>query len=650
MDTIQFKDIVATGIFFVATIFLTDFSMAEWQNKGPEGTQVESIVADAAQPSTMYVGTNGGVYKSTDAGLTWFYKALRFPGTKSVNLAPGCSPQLTSSGGGTVYGSADGGENWSEVVSLPDRINDIVTSSTCIRYYGTGNGIYGSNSTHGLSGKKIRTLAIDSANTVYAGTADSEIYKSTDNGNHWVLILPGDGKTEYDVWEVIAVDTDHIFAATFPSGILWSQDGGSTWTQRANGLPDIDGMYGASAIATGNNTLYAGIITSVTPMSSAVYKSVDNGMNWTPTNSAASKEYEILDITVTTDNTVFLGTSLGVLKSVDAGNSWADLSSGFKAVETKHSMVENSNGTLFVGSYGGGVYQSTDRGDIWTKSGSGDPIYVEAMLVDNTDVLYCTDEGMGGISRSTDNGANWTLSSTGLPSMSIGAVTFYAEVSSLAQGGNGRIYAGLRDGAMYYSDNQGSTWTAATPLPGGTSKVRSLAAGAGGLVYAGTEGDGVYKSNDGGTSWSQKNNGLPTNANVTQNGILLDSTTGDLFLPLWLGVIYHSTDGGENWSAVSDPGICNGYSNAITMDSSQNLYAVFCQGAVYKSTDKGNSWTNMSDGLGTMDNIDGINIEGIFADHQDTLLLSTSSNGIYRYTGAIFPWAMFLPAITGGQQ
>jgi photosystem II stability/assembly factor-like uncharacterized protein len=651
MHNIQVKDLSATIIFLVATIFLAEISMAEWQNTGPDGTQVNSMVADFSKPSTLYVGTKGGVYKSTDAGLTWSYKTLRFQGATGINLAPGCSPQLTaSSGWGLVYGSTDGGENWSEFAAYTGNpILVIATSSSCIRYYGTSNGVYGSNSSHGLSGIAINSLAIDSANTIYATSEEAKIYKSIDNGTTWTPITPT-LTTEFFAWKVIAVSADHIFATTFPSGVLWSEDGGNTWSQRVNGLPDLGGDYAATAIAKGNSTLYAGIIKSVRPMSSAVYKSVDNGLNWTPTNSAASKEYEISDITVPTDNNVFLGTNLGVLRSGNGGTSWTDLSSGFKAVAINHSMVENGNGTLFVGSNGGGVYRSTNGGVTWTQAGSGAPAYAEALLVDDTDVLFCTDEGLGGVYKSIDNGANWNLSSTGLPTEVAGSLTFYDRVYSLAQGGNGRIYAGLRDGVVYYSDNQGVSWTIAAPLPGATSGVRSIVAGAGGLVYAGTEGNGFYKSNDGGASWSPKNNGLPTNANVIQNGILLDSTTGDLFLPLWWPSegLYHSTDGGENWVAVSVPQVCSNHSNAITMDSLQNLYAVFCQGAVYKSIDRGNTWTDMSDGLGTMDNIDGINIQGIYANRQNTLLLSTMSNGIYRRSAVAFPWPMFMPAITAG--
>ncbi|MBU1139601.1 MAG: glycoside hydrolase, partial [Proteobacteria bacterium] len=266
----------------------------------------------------------------------------------------------------------------------------------------------------------------------------------------------------------------------------------------------------------------------------------------------------------------------------------------------------------------------------------------------NTDTLYCSNNSTGGIYKSTDNGITWNSSSNGLPSMAMGSLTLYDEVYSLAQGGNGRIYAGLESGEVYYSDNQGVLWNATTVLPGIGSRVCSIAAGAGGLVYVGTEGDGVYKSIDGGTSWSPKNNGLPVSANVSGNGLLLDSTSGDLFLPLVTDKVYRSSDGGDSW-VPADPEIGCG-SAALAMDSTKNLFGVFCHGAVYKSSDKGNSWTDMSDGLGAMDNVEGINIQGIFANKQDLLLLSTSSDGVFTFSQSSFAWTLFLPAIISSRQ
>ncbi len=662
------KDKFLTGlplVLFVVLFFFADPSMAKWQNSGPGGTWIDSIIVDSGNSSILYAGTNGGVFKSIDAGLTWTYKALRFEGVDVITQIPsGCSSAgaLLAGSGRTLYASTDSGESWSLLGPAGAQISDVAVATTfpsCRTYTATDDGVYvydGTTSTLNLSGKRINTLAVDPANVVYAGTDDGEVYKSSDNGVSWSQILTG----EYFIEDIAAVDTDHIFITSVPSGIRETADGGAHWTTATTGLPDISssGVFAANAISTGaTNTLYVGVTTSVSPLTNTIYKSVDNGAHWSATNNSATHEYEIRSIAVSPAGTVYLGTYFGLIKSTDGGSHWLDLTGGIDAAYINNSIVEDSRGVLFAAGRGRGIYSSTDGGVTWTAVGSGHPSSVTSILVDRTDdSLYCTDEQIGGVYKSTDHGITWQLSSQGLPSDSMGgALTLYHEVTSLSQGGSNRIYAGLDEGAVYYSGDQGATWTAATALLAGgmNDEVTSIVGGTGETVYVGTRNNGVFKSVDGGTTWSRKNNGLPSvNSNISRQGIILDSSTGHLFLSLFGGSIYRSNDGGDSWVATTDP-VTGCGSNSVALDSSNNLYGVYCFGTVYKSSDSGATWTEMSEGLGLMDNVEGLKIGGIFADHQDTMLLTTGNKGIYRFSApqsASFPWPSFLPAILHSHQ
>jgi hypothetical protein len=41
-----------------------------WTNHGPEGGNVNALTIDPTMPTTLYAGTEGGAYKSTDGGET----------------------------------------------------------------------------------------------------------------------------------------------------------------------------------------------------------------------------------------------------------------------------------------------------------------------------------------------------------------------------------------------------------------------------------------------------------------------------------------------------------------------------------------------------------------------------------------------------
>ena len=42
-----------------------------WTSIGPEGGNVSALAIDPATPATLYAGTSGGVFKSTDGGANW---------------------------------------------------------------------------------------------------------------------------------------------------------------------------------------------------------------------------------------------------------------------------------------------------------------------------------------------------------------------------------------------------------------------------------------------------------------------------------------------------------------------------------------------------------------------------------------------------
>ena len=43
-----------------------------WTSSGPAGGSITTMVADPANPATLYVGTHGaGIYKTEDNGRTW---------------------------------------------------------------------------------------------------------------------------------------------------------------------------------------------------------------------------------------------------------------------------------------------------------------------------------------------------------------------------------------------------------------------------------------------------------------------------------------------------------------------------------------------------------------------------------------------------
>ena len=131
---------------------------------------------------------------------------------------------------------------------------------------------------------------------------------------------------------------------------------------------------------------------------------------------------------------------------------------------------------------------------------------------------------------------------------------------------------------------------------------------------------GVFLSKDGGVTWQHKDNGLPDGNEVEIRGLAVkpgDSNTvfagGDLeeIAPLMggfqrtQGILYRTTDGGENWTKVLDGG--NLFKDILIDPNNPNTVYV-ASGffdrhqlekleGVYKSTDGGNTWTQINNGI-----------------------------------------------------
>ncbi|MTI20307.1 PKD domain-containing protein, partial [Fulvivirga sp. RKSG066] len=194
-----------------------------------------------------------------------------------------------------------------------------------------------------MANLSISTLAYDPNNTqvFYAGTGlgftgrlrGAGIWKSTDGGTSWNQITSTDNSDFYYTQKIVITNTSRIFALTAAleiqdivqgtnPGLRYSDDGGITWNTAISNInmADIeiedDGVNG--------ETLYA------SDMSGGVYKSIDNGENWSDISPGDTGNRVELAVAPSDVNTVYavaaLGTNVGWFKkSVDGGDTWSNV-------------------------------------------------------------------------------------------------------------------------------------------------------------------------------------------------------------------------------------------------------------------------------------------------------------------------------------
>lgn len=275
----------------------------EWTSLGPYGGPISALAIDPQTPTTLYAGTPaGGVYKSLDGGAHWSAASDGLTDVRVRALAidpqtPATLYAVTQASG--VYKSLDGGAHWTAANQGID-------------------GVGGFPPTLG-----VVTLAIDPQNpaTLYAGrTSGLGVFKSTDGGGQWSAAsngLPeGNPGGLGEVVRALAIDPQTpgtLYAGTFQSGVYKSTDGGNQWDATNDGLGDLVILTLAiDPLAPG--TLYAGT------RDGGVFKSADGGTSWLAMNEGmiASSVFS-LAIDPQTLGTLYAGGVEGVFRSVDGG-------------------------------------------------------------------------------------------------------------------------------------------------------------------------------------------------------------------------------------------------------------------------------------------------------------------------------------------
>lgn len=164
----------------------------------------------------------------------------------------------------------------------------------------------------------------------------------------------------------------------------------------------------------------------------------------------------------------------------------------------------------------------------------------------------------------------------------------------------GTLYAGTASGLVYFSADNGLTWTAtnATPSPG--YAVNGLYSTQTTLWVASADGK-VYFSTDNGSIWSASS-ALP--GGVAANTVFVANNGGTStwyvgtpyvatpYAAVPSNVVFISIDNGANWSATTNPGSAT--VNSLFVDSSNTIYAGSEDGNVYYSQNNGSSWSTIS--------------------------------------------------------
>ncbi|MCD6067328.1 MAG: two component regulator propeller domain protein [Bacteroidetes bacterium] len=512
-----------------------NLSVAQWRNtSGPFG----EIHCVESGNGNLFVGTDKGLYLSSDNGNTWTSVNTGLPAGRAVKaVAINGTTIFAGVDSNGVYRSTNNGSSWTAAnagLTNTHAISFLVYGSTIFVgtidgvFSSTNNGNYWNPSNTGMTYTVVNSIVYNGT-YIFAGTSDG-VYISYNNGSNWYTVNNG---ITNDHIHSLSVSGTKLFAAAYTYGssggsMYVSTDNGTTWNDLSTGL---DQMNVCAVIESGSN-LFAGVNNDGVIMSS------DNGNTWTEVNTGMDSPGFSTDIYTLTlsGSTLYAsgnaGNEYNLFKSTDNGSTWTGLSTG---LTNRRAYGLAGDGSRIFAITAHDALMSTNNGSTWTEPNTGSDNFFSSIAINgptiygglNDDVVFSTDNGstwtgmnaflsygadeiafngstiyvvdhITGLQFSTDNGLTWTPADATVPT----------GIYSLAIQ-DGSMYAGSY-GELYISIDNASTWTLLST--GITDDILTSLAISGTNIFASTLSHGIFLSTDGGLTWAPANTGLTTNA------------------------------------------------------------------------------------------------------------------------------------------
>lgn len=312
---------------------------------------------------TLFAGTDGGIYTSTDGGsnFTDLTEGLAIGQFYRIDVAKQ-DPSIVAGGlqdnGGYArlngqwqnYYGADG----MEVVidpSAPENVFGFIQFGGGPYFSNTGGASLGGSYNNPEGGLWITPLAFAADEKLYAGY--SRIYELDICSGSWMAKSPSFGQ---DI-RYIATDPNDaaIMYVAIVNRLYRSADSGESFTQ-IDTLPDTI----TSVEVNNGDSSKVYVVTSGT--AGKVYEGTVNGMNFTRIDITGSlpgiPKLVIKHQAYNSDTILYLGTSLGVWRYDGTLGDWESFQTNFPNTAVRDLDINEGGGVLTAGTYGRGIWQT----------------------------------------------------------------------------------------------------------------------------------------------------------------------------------------------------------------------------------------------------------------------------------------------------
>ena len=645
-----------------------------WLGPGNIGGRVRSILVHPTLTNIFWCGgVDGGVWKSTNSGASWFPLNDFMP-----NLAVSClamdpqKPDVIYAGtgegmynldavpGAGIFRTSDGGNTWAQVstfqyvnrIAIDPNNDQVILAATRTGVFRTSDG----GATWSLrTATEMLDIAFHPTNSSLAICSgwNGKAFYSNDGGQTWTAAtgLPApSGFVKGRVEAAYSASNPSTVCASMDNNsgeIYVSMDGGHTYALRntGNSFLGSQGWYGNALWCdpTTTNVLVVGGID--------LWRSTDGGATLThisqwqsaPTSSAHADHHAIVASPAfdgVNVRTVYFGNDGGVYRANDIYT--ASLTSGWHALNNNLGITQfyggagNSNTSVTIGGcQDNGTERYTTGGgpNGWSSMFGGDGGYCAA---DQGNSSYFYGEYVYlQIHRSSNGGSSSSYIYTGITDAGSGSTAnFIAPFILDPNNANTMLAGGM---SLWRSTNVKAgtpSWTAIKPSVSSAINAIAVAPGNSSVIWVGHNSGAVYYTTNGtaaSPTWFARNSGLPAR---TCQRIAINPTNSSKVYATFGGFnsgnVWRSTNSGVNWVNITANLPSAPVNSIVIAPSDPNTLYVGTEVGIFGSSNDGGTWSTGNDGPAS------VNVDELFW-LGNKLVAVTHGRGMYSILPTLGP-------------
>jgi len=322
------------------------------------GGRIADIAIHPTHPSTWYVAAgSGNLWKTTNSGITWqpvFDKQSSYsigtvaidpnhPETVWVGTGENVSGRHVGWGDG-IYKSTNGGKTWQQMgLTKSEHIGKILVDP-----------------------RNSDVVLVAAEGPLWASGGERGVYKTTDGGKTWTLVLEIDKNTGVTDLEFHPTNPDIVYAAAYQrrrhtwallaggpkSGIYKSTNNGTAWNKITTGLPQGDmGKIGLAVTPANSSLVYATI--EANNKEKGFYRSANEGESWEKRSSYTSggtgpHYYQEIEVSPENPDLIYQ-MDVFIHVSRDGGKSFDYLGNGREKHSDNHAFwIDPNNGQHLI--------------------------------------------------------------------------------------------------------------------------------------------------------------------------------------------------------------------------------------------------------------------------------------------------------------